>query len=332
MSATKSRLDRAPAVALLGPMERVTLITAATLAPSLHNSQPWAFAVDADHVEVYADAARQLPMADPAGRALHVSCGAALFNLRVAAEQLGFHSRTRLLPRPDDPTLMAIATVDHRHARTGSLAPLYPAVAARRTNRYPFRDRPVPATVIGRLSEAVRAEGALLRVYDDPDEVGRLVGLLHDAELAERLDVGRVRERRTWVATGIPAGSVGPLPVGRNAPYRDVADRDHGQRAEFEAAPTVTVLSTVHDEPRDWIRAGQALERMLLQATLDGVSASFLNQPIEDDVLRTVVGSPTHGIGHAQMIARIGYGPPVPATPRRALTEVIRPVRYGDER
>ena len=43
---------------------------------------------------------------------------------------------------------------------------------------------------------------------------------------------------------------------------------------------------TAGDEPVDWLRAGQALQRMLLTTTADGVAVSFLNQPIEVPELR----------------------------------------------
>ena len=90
--------------------------------------------------------------------------------------------------------------------------------------------------------------------------------------------------------------------------------RDH---ATFEVAPTIAVLSTAQDRPVDWVRAGQALERLLLEATAAGVAASFLNQPLEHDDLRFLVRSPLTGVGNSQMILRLGYGDEVPATPRR---------------
>ena len=65
--------------------KRQTLLAAATAAPSLHNTQPWRFHIEDTVVQLWADATRQLRQADPSGRALHVSCGAALLNLRVAA-------------------------------------------------------------------------------------------------------------------------------------------------------------------------------------------------------------------------------------------------------
>ena len=56
----------------------------AVLAPSSHNSQPWHFVLQDDSVLVCADRTRALPVVDPFDRELVISCGAALFNLRVA--------------------------------------------------------------------------------------------------------------------------------------------------------------------------------------------------------------------------------------------------------
>jgi len=49
-----------------------------------------------------------------------------------------------------------------------------------------------------------------------------------------------------------------------------------------------------------------------------------MNQPLEHHDLRWQVRSPLTGVGVTQMIMRLGYGIPVPATPRRPLSEVIR--------
>jgi hypothetical protein len=85
------------------------LIEAATAAPSVHNSQPWRFvAWPADRViEIYADPARTRRRGDPYGRAVHIACGSALFNLRLAIAQAGYESVARLLPSRRDPLLLA---------------------------------------------------------------------------------------------------------------------------------------------------------------------------------------------------------------------------------
>jgi hypothetical protein len=47
-----------------------------------------------------------------------------------------------------------------------------------------------------------------------------------------------------------------------------------------------------------------------------------MNQPVELPDLRWLLRSPLTGVGLAQMLLRIGYGPPVPPTPRRPVSEV----------
>jgi nitroreductase len=308
---------------------RRTLLEAATAAPSIHNSQPWRFVVGPRNIELYADPQRQLRVADASGRSLLISCGAALFNLRVAAEHGGIHPRVRLLPS-ENPLLVASVDVDHRRSRPSLLDELYPAIWARRTNRNPFWSRRPPASALARLVEAVASENAVVRIYDDPTEVSRIVGVLRHAEFEERNDPAGMAERAAWLATeprpdGVPVASLGPVPEQTGAAFRDLAN---GQRlarptAPFEATPTVALLSTIQDTRVDWVRAGQALERLLLVATTQGLAASFMNQPLEQPDLRWLTGSPTTGLGHTQMLMRIGYGIAVPPTPRRPIAEVI---------
>jgi nitroreductase len=309
------------------PVERA-LLEAAVAAPSIHNSQPWRFAIGTRRIDLYADPARQLRLADGHGRSLLISCGAALFNLRVAAEHLGFHPRVRLLPS-DNPILVASVEVDHRHSRPALLDTLYPAIWQRRTNRYPFWSRLPSSSILARLSEAASQEDALLRIYDDPDEVRGIVDQLRKAEFEERHVPQAVAERANWVTAdaredGIPVESLGPIPDQPGAVFRDLGTGAdvHREVAAFEATPTVAVLSTRFDRPLDWVRAGQALERMLLIATNEGLAASFMNQPLEQDEFRQHLRAPLVGHGHTQMLIRIGYGVPVPPTPRRSIAEV----------
>ena len=82
------------------------------------------------------------------------------------------------------------------------------------------------------------------------------------------------------------------------------------------------MLSTARDEPADWLRAGQALQRVLLAATRHGVAASFLYQPME---LHDMDGAQQWWPWpeHPQIILRLGYGPPAAQTPRRPIEEIL---------
>ena len=97
----------------------------------------------------------------------------------------------------------------------------------------------------------------------------------------------------------------------------------------FETRPQIAVLTTGGDGPADWLRAGQALQRVLLTAALYGISASFLNQPLDLRDIREHT-DPWHRRGHPQMIIRFGYGPAVPRAPRRPAQELLRTTRGPD--
>src|SRR5512134_2886594 len=76
------------------PREVMTfLVRYAVLAPSGHNTQPWRFAVGEEGIAVFADYTRRLPVTDPDNRELQMSIGAAVMNLRVAAQHFGFGCR-----------------------------------------------------------------------------------------------------------------------------------------------------------------------------------------------------------------------------------------------
>lgn len=83
----------------------------------------------------------------------------------------------------------------------------------------------------------------------------------------------------------------------------------------------IATLATVGDTAVEWLRAGQALQRVLLIATMRGLAASFMTQPLEVPEIRELMNAgplqPT-----AQMVLRFGYGEPAAASPRRSVVIV----------
>ena len=180
-------------------------------------------------------------------------------------------------------------------------------------------------------------EGALV-AFPAPPETARLLRVVAEAEHRNRADTDRGMESRRWLHPdedgaadiGLPRTVLGPQDAREQIPMRDFTAQRHPERLpaqDFETDPVIALLTTEHDRRTDWLRAGQALERVLLEATLSGVSASFLNQPLEHRELRWLVRHPLTGVGQPHMLMRLGYGEDVPLTPRRPVSEVRRPPR-----
>ncbi|MFE0515874.1 Acg family FMN-binding oxidoreductase [Streptomyces sp. NPDC058964] len=313
------------------------LVAEAASAPSLHNAQPWRFRFlrDSTVLCLYADLERTLPRTDPEQRGLHLGCGAALFNLRVAAAAMGLAPDVRLLPDPNHPELLAEVGLHGSAAPDESLTRLHPAISRRHSSRLPFRDEEIPDTVRERLCDAARAEGSQL-LFPGAWHVSSILELVQDAEGREAMAPDILAETTQWARTapsadvavydGIPAEAFGPRQHGTAAPVRDFAvGRPMPGRAwaSFEENPHIAVLGTARDDPADWLLAGQALERVLLQATADGLVASMTSQLLQWPELRWVARDPVSAMAHVQMVLRLGYGPVGPASPRRPVADLL---------
>lgn len=315
-----------------------TLVAEATLAPSMHNAQPWRFRFLTGErlLLLYADLERAMPRSDPGDRALHIGCGAALLNMRVAAAHAGLAPDVRLLPEPQDPLLLAAVRLTEQtgRGRDDELARLHAAIRQRHTSRHPFAEKDLPEDVRTMLRDAAARESATL-LFPGAWHAETVLDLIRDAESRDVMDADAREDLIRWTrlgaeadtaVDGVPEYAFGPRKRDGRAPVRDFAGRrpvaDRGTTT-FEYTPHLALLSTSGDGPADWLRAGQALERVLLEATLADLATSLTSHALETPDLRLLVRDPGSGTGQVQMVLRIGYGPRGPATPRRPVSDVL---------
>ncbi|WP_328324531.1 hypothetical protein OHA70_33535 [Kribbella sp. NBC_00382] len=313
--------------------DRDELLRAAVAAPSMHNTQPWRFRVDGAVIEVYRDRSRELPAEDPDRRMLHLSLGAAVFNLRVEAARLAYGAVVRTVLDRGRPDLVAEVELTAGGVEAEQLHLLAPAIWGRRTNRQPYSEQRLPADVRRLLDMSARLEGAELQWLDEDARRNWLHLATADAGMEDDRSLARTTERRLWVGgerkvDGVPTSALGPRPTRLDASVRDMAATPveaSRPMAVFERHPQLAILATRRDGPAEWLRAGQAMERVLLEATASGVSTSLLNQAIEHDRLRWLLHDPLGAWSRPQAVIRFGYGPTVPATPRRSIDDVVLP-------
>ena len=321
----------------LSPVDRWwVLLHYAVMAPSGHNAQPWLFRIRGHTAELRADRRRSLPVVDPQDRELVIGCGAALLNLRVAIHHFGLAEQTTLCPDPADRDLLARIEI----LGDGRIDPaedtLFDAIPERRTNRLAFTAEPLPPSLLDELERAAAMEGAWLAPLRALADRRRVADLIAEGDLQQAADPALRAEMAAWVRSnsslkrdGLRGYSYGhghfesllaPLYI-RLVDWGEAqSKRDHELAV---GAPVLAVLGTPGDTVLDWLRAGQALARVLLLAQATGVSASFFNQPVEVPELRHRLLACAAASGSPQLCFRLGRGRPVMPSPRRQVEDVV---------
>ena len=226
------------------------LVELADLAPSPLALCPWRVRVHDGAVELRVDAAKVADSGPADRRQSTIACGAALLDLRLGVVHLGMKPHVAVLPDADEPDLVARITVSAAHAALPHEERLLAAMLRRSTRRTPFAGGTLDPDVQQVLFEAAGEEGAALQ-HVDGVRAAELDILLSETEVTTTADPARRAGLRAPWATNAHRGSV-------------------------------HIVCTSHDDPADWVRAGQGLQRVLLEATHHDVAARFFTMALED--------------------------------------------------
>jgi hypothetical protein len=112
-----------------------------------------------------------------------------------------------------------------------------------------------------------------------------------------------------------------------NFPMREFA-RGQGwgtsnEHDEAGATGTVMVITTTRDERIDWLAAGQALQRVLLRASAEGLSAALHTQALEIPELREFMRTRLFGGAYPQVLLRLGEANESLGSVRRAAADIM---------
>lgn len=251
-----------PSPAAVSPAGRLfddadLIVELAERAPSPMGSQPWQLHAHDGGIDLTLDRAKVTDHGPVSHRQGVIACGAALLNVRIALGHLGLEPRVATFPDPTRPDLLARVEASTSRPTLPEEERLITSMLRRSTRREPFLVGTVPAFALEQLGEAVSAEGAVL--------------LPIRGVRAAELDILLVETDRT--STSDPATAAGLR----------AAWAPDGNRG------SVAVLCTTWDEPADWLRAGQGLQRMLLEATSRDVDARMFTLALEDEAQRDQV-------------------------------------------
>jgi hypothetical protein len=249
---------------------------------------------------------------------MRVAGGAATYNLWLSLTVRARPYRVSWLPANADPDLLAVLSAAGGTALDGAaraeLERLHRAIERRHSIRMPLRAEPVPSDARAAILQAARGDGAWGELVIGPAAVMAVAEITRAAQRILDGSAGYSAEQRAWtshsghVAAGEPARAVweGDAHAGGAGPQS-----------------LVLVLGTAGDLPIDHLRAGYALQRVLLTITDLGLAYQLFSQPIEVPATREQLRLALGRQGTPQMVLRIGYGDAGPTSPRRAVDEGI---------
>lgn len=341
-----------------GPL---TLVRAAILAASPHNTQPWLFKVANSSVELHIDTQRNVGALDPYLREEHIGIGCALENLMLAAPANGYATSLtlqpgKLEPIPSNPKPQLVARVDLASGKREE-SELYHAIPRRHTNRGPYDPhKPIPPDFLKALSnlpgadadvklflftdEAQRkkiaevSSAANTEIYSDPD-------VQSGSEQWVRLQWSSVQEHRdglTIDAFGLPpiASAVAKMMTPRMLQWAASHSEKNGYANLMLSAPLIGFIA-VRDryEQQQCLRAGRVWQRAHLLATARGLAARPCNEAVEMVDHERALGRPASRAAllneitgdstwQPTFVFYMGYPTvSVPASPRRPLPAVL---------
>jgi nitroreductase len=305
------------------------LLRYAILAPSVKNSQPWAFAVRGNQIHLFADVGRCQAIADPDRRELYISLGCALENLLVAAEHFGFRHGVSYFPWPQRHDLVATVTFLPDGARSDARAGAsLDAIRQRHNDNSVFRTGAVPPDIRNRLMACCVESDLEIHLSDDRHFRRWIDALTGEADRAEFADPDFRRELASWIGQGVFGqpplmARLGKLAVSHVDLGETVAQQDH---EIVESAALLGLICATGDSHLLHVRTGQLFERLWLTATAMGISIHPMSQTMRHPELRAAVGELLPGSGWMpQHLFRVGFTSRQEEhhTPRRPLEDVL---------
>lgn len=332
-----------------GPL---SLVRAAILAANAHDTQPWAFRVAAERIDLFADRTRSIGTVDPLGRELEISLGCALENLLIAATANGYQPMLTLLPDPSDRDQVARVRLS---ATSAAGSPLFEAIPRRRTDRSGYdTTKAVERNVLddlARLADDPAVSLVWLDAAPAKERFGQLTVQATKALIADpdqsrddfawyRQDWAEIQRRKDGIIMDTAALPEPMRLFVRMLPASDRSTLQQGwvdaTRDRHVATAAAFGLIAVADgtDPAQRIAAGRLFQRVHLAATISGLALQPLNQVFERIDRETSAGlEPTFGTAVAQLsppeaqivIAfRIGHPISTPhLSPRRPAEDVL---------
>jgi hypothetical protein len=338
---------------------RLKLISYAMLAPSSHNIQPWLVKLtEEDRFDLYVDPSRLLPESDPPSRQTHISQGAFLEYLKIAASGLGVRAEIDHFPQG----LYGNDVVENKPVASIRLVadvsvpqdPFFPWLQIRQSNKRVYDKKQIPPQILDELRRQAREKDLTTELSDSGELVsalGAMIGKAMAIETAgaerhkELVDVFRFSEEEALRfrdgfslanngVTGFKRALVETFFLGtkEKAYATDASFAKEGIKMAYRQAESAAAYGWIVSETNtrlDQVQAGERYTRINLLTARQGIGQHPMSQilaeyeemnELQQEFLE-LLRIPRGAT--VQMIFRLGYADPVPYTKRRFPRDMV---------
>ena len=311
----------------------LTLIKAATQAPSGHNSQPWWFETSDHSIVISPNLDRALPAVDGQHRELFISLGCALENLCIKASELQYQTNVTLSPE-------GVITIDLQKSEAVAPDPLASVIEKRQTNRSMYDGKRIDPALLQSLVEQTGATGIFTFANGTP-LFEKLTDAVLQGNTAQMSDPAFKNELLSWIrfnkkhsesthdglsyavlgAPNLPRWVTEPIVKGSlKAKTQNKTDLK-----KIRSSSHMVLLTTQKNDIHTWIQIGRTLERFLLLLTQAGIAHAYLNQPCEVSEISAILRENLPiAQAYPQILLHLGYAQPMAYSKRKDIREVMR--------
>lgn len=305
------------------------------IAPSSHNTQPWAVTIKDNTLNLYADFSRSLRYSDPANRELYISVGAALQNTLYAVTSLGFTYQLDYFPKTDTELIASISVNFSQSGQRDDIT--LAAMKDRHSNRNIYQDKKIPKELVDSWKELVKDLGVKLNVVEDKEKITKIGKIVSDATLEAMSEKEFRNELSKWVRhnwtrahDGMPGyGMNFNTPMSFLSPiaikYFNIGSMQAKMENEWIKSSSLLIIISGGDDVLGWVKTGQAYERVVLDATKKDIRNSTMTAAVEIgqhyNKLMGILGIKERPL----LMFRLGYCDKIPKpTPKRLVSEILK--------
>lgn len=301
----------------------------AILAPSIYNTQPWKFEIKKNKITIFPDPSRALKEIDKDKRGLWTSIGSLLENLIIAAERFGFIAKHSIKEGRVEVTLKQSKMKQNL---------LFNQITKRAANKRRSKRTLIPKSEIKKLQETTFITGTnalLIDKKEDLDKITQLVKLgnkklysnkkiIYELLYWTRFNKSKIKKHNdglTYHSMDLPQS---PTKLGQiimsfflkpNILNKETEDK-------LKNSSGIIIITSKNDTPKDWIKTGRTLERLLLTLTSFDMGYDFMTQTCQSKIVRKKLQKITKDI--PQVMLRIGHAKKSAHSPRRELKEFLK--------